>query len=55
MMTVCGYYLVAKEHHWMACSPNCKSGQYGGNELPCRGLRSLSALVQYRVHIHGFR
>ena len=27
-------YLVAKECYWVADTPDCKSGQYGGNELP---------------------
>ena len=32
--TACGY-LVVNENHWIAGSPNCETGQYGGNELRC--------------------
>ena len=44
IMTACGDW-VEKEHHWTADSPNCESGQYGGNQLLVADLWCLGALV----------
>ena len=49
MMTVCRY-LVRKERHPMADSPNCESGQHGGNGLPCQ--RSVLSECSCYICIH---